>query len=266
MLRSRRAQALCLLLLLTGAPARAERFPSAESLLAGWKDAMYTDHESSSVELTLSEPGGEPIRRSARIWFRSRGRGDSRILMRFTAPADMRGTAFLSIRDSGAEGAADQWLFFPAYHKARRLSAHNRDEPFLDSDFSNGDVSFEYERGFDFQVTGSRIWEGQDVYVLEGRGRGTSDAAEAPYSREVLYIRKSDRLNVRSEFYGKDGALAKVLSVLEWKRYGTRWAADRIQIENASTHHRSTLVFSSRDLSAAPAAKIFTLAELESGK
>ena len=226
---------------------------------------MYTNHESSSVVLTLSEPGGEPIQRSARIWFKSRGQGDSRILMRFTAPAEMRGTAFLSIRDSG-EAGADQWLYFPAYRKARRLSARNRDEPFLDSDFSNGDVSFEYERDFNFKVIGTQVWAGQDVYVLEGRVLRKRDGVDVPYSREVLYIRRSDRLNVRSEFYGKDGALTKVLSVLSWKRYGSRWAADRVEIENVSTHHRSTLEFRSRDMTTIPAAGLFTLADLESGR
>ena len=88
--------------------------------------------------------------------------------MKFDSPASIRGVAFLSLRTPGQEGA-DQWLYFPNYKKARRLSSHSRDEAFLDSDFSNGDINFEYEDAFDFKLTGEKRLGNQDVYVIEGK-------------------------------------------------------------------------------------------------
>lgn len=253
------------LLLLTPGVARAAAlaYPSPDSLLQGWKDAIYTEHEASTFKMKLIEPGGEAVERQAQVWFKTAGAGRSRLSMRFQEPVAMRGVGFLSLRENSS--VSDQWLYFPAYRKARRLSSRSRDEAFLDSDFNNGDISFDHERSFEFRVTGTKSWLGQEVYVLEGKSKDQADS-ENPYSREVLLIRKSDRLNVRTEFYGKEGSLEKILTVHKWKRYGNRWAADAVEVENNRTHHRTTFEFVARDTSHPPADRIFTLQELERGK
>ena len=241
--------------------------PSADTLLSNWKNAIYTNHEHSQITLTLLEPGSSPLKRQAEIWYKSKSAGESQILMKFKSPASIAGVAFLSLRSAHQSGA-DQWLYFPAYKKARRLSSHNRDESFLDSDFSNGDISFEYEDAFDIRLrTQTKVEEnidGRPVYVLEGIVKPSKKEA-LPYSREVLFISKTENLNLRSEFYDQKNALVKVIRVANWKKYADRWSADKIQVENVKTKHQSVLSFEARDLSGVPPERLFTMSELESG-
>lgn len=239
--------------------------PSAETLLANWKNAIYTNSEESKITLLLVDPASNSqILREAKIWYKSHGKGDSRILMRFSAPASIRGTAFLSLRKAD-QNTASQWLYFPSYGKARRLSAHQSNEPFLDSDFNNGDISFEHEKAFNFKIQGSKTFNGDDVYILEGTLKDSKNK-NLLYSREVLFIRKSDNLNIQTQFYDRDGSLMKTLTVNKWTKYGNRWAVDKIEVRNEVTKHRSVIEFISRNLKADPADHLFTMSELESGR
>lgn len=236
---------------------------NADALIGKWKDAIYTNREHSHLTLSIIEPGTPPLMRQADIWFKTKGTGDSRILLKFTSPATLRGVAFLSLKSPTHDGA-DQWLYFPSYHKARRLSSHNRDDAFLDSDFSNGDISFEYEGAFQWTVIGSKMIDNQDTYVIEGKVKASKKETIA-YEREVLYVTKSENLNLRSEFYGSDHSLLKVLTVAKWKKYNDHWAADSIKVENVKTKHQSHLEFSNRRLDQDPPDRLFTVGELESG-
>src|SRR5687767_3988297 len=49
---------------------------------------------------------------------------DSKFLVRFSTPADVRGTGFLQVEHS--EGDDDLWIYLPALKKSRRLVANNK--------------------------------------------------------------------------------------------------------------------------------------------
>jgi hypothetical protein len=258
-------QLLLFIMTLISQRALAQSLPSADTLLSKWKDAMYTTREESIMTLTLIDGNSqETVKREAKVYYRSDNGENNRMMMRFTSPAAIRGTAFLSIREAD-QNRADQWLYFPAYKKARRLSARNPEEPFLDSDFNNGDISFDHEKTFHFTVKGIKKINGVDVYVVEGKLKNPG-TYKGQYSKEILYIQKKEHLNIRTEFYGMNGELIKTLTVPKWVKYGSRWAADLIQVKNEKTKHRSIIEFKSRNLKADPSPRIFTMSELESNR
>lgn len=253
---------ICFSALVRSAMAAPATLPNADDLLKSWRNAIYTDREHSKMTLSLIDPKAGTLTRKAEIWYKSKSPGDSRILMRFSSPADIRGVSFLSL--ASGEGA-DQWLYLPAYKKARRLSSHGREESFLDSDFSNGDISFAYQNAFDFKTTGQKTVDGLDVYVVEGRVKD-AHKNELPYSKQILYIGKGDRLARRAEFFGRKDEVVKTLVMSNWKKYGARWACDKLVVENSKTGHRSVLEVFDRKTDADPADRLFTLSELESGR
>ena len=59
---------------------------------------------------------------------------DSKFLVRFSTPADIKGTGFLQIEHNEADD--DQWIYLPALKKSRRLVANNKKDSFVGSDFS----------------------------------------------------------------------------------------------------------------------------------
>ncbi|MCE3012800.1 MAG: outer membrane lipoprotein-sorting protein [Proteobacteria bacterium] len=235
--------------------------PEAQTLLNNWKDAMYTPHEASKFRMTITPEKGDPIVREADIFYRSENRKEVKILMRFTSPAKIKGTSFLSLKKTQAD-SSDQWIYFPAYKKARRLSSRKKEDPFLDSDFSNGDISFEYHRGYTFKVIKEVTIGGKPVYVLEGIAPASE---ETLYGKQVLYIAKKDNLNLKSEFYDKKGVLIKEFIVKKWAKYGTHWAIDEGLMKNLTNKSETSITFMSRDPDTVPADKIFTMMNLERG-
>jgi hypothetical protein len=238
--------------------------PTADALLANWRNAMYTQHEHSSLSLKLIDKDGTEVERKAELWYKSKDSSDTKILLRFNSPATIRGVAFLSLRNGG-QSNSDQWVYFPAYKKARRLSSSGRDEAFLDSDFTNGDISFDYENAFDFTVAGSAKVEGQDTYRVEGKIK-PARAASFAYAKEVLFFSKKNHLNLRTEFFDSAGKLVKSLTVQSWKEYAGKFTADKVTVKNEVSMHQSVLSFTQRDLKVDPADRLFTVNNLESGR
>lgn len=240
----------------------AAKFPSVDKLMDNWKDAIYTEHEISKMRLTISPANEDAIVREATIQYKSDEKTDSKVLMRFNSPASIKGTAFLSLKKKQDDNS-DQWIYFPAYKKARRLSSRKKDDSFLDSDFNNGDISFDYHKGYNFKVTKEGKIGDKPVYVLEGLAPAGSDTL---YSKQVLYITKDTNLNLRSEYYNKQNVLFKVFNVEKWTRYGKRWAIDLGIMKNLTTKGQTKIEFLSRDTSANPPDKIFNLVYLERGQ
>ena len=235
--------------------------PEAKVLLDNWKDAMYTPHEASRFRMTISPESGEAIVREADIFYRSENRKDVKIFMRFTTPAKIKGTSFLSLKKD-QNASSDQWIYFPAYKKARRLSSRKKEDPFLDSDFSNGDISFEYHQGYSFKVIKEGKLGPKAVYVLEGTA---PESAEVLYGKQVLYISKDDNLNMKSEFFDRNNKLIKEFVVKKWTKYGDHWAIDRGVMKNLTNKSETEIEFLKRDTKVSPPEKLFTLINLERG-
>ena len=236
--------------------------PDAKTLLSNWKDAIYTPFETSKLRMTITAQNETPIVREAEISYSSEDLSDVKIYMRFHSPAKIRGTAFLSLKKSQSL-SSDQWIYFPAYKKARRLSSRRKSDQFLDSDFSNGDISFEYHQGYEFKVLKDAELDGKKVYVLEGTALAETDTL---YGKQVLYISKTDNLTIKSEFFDKNNQLIKEFVVKKWKKYGAHWAIDSATMKSLKTQGQTEIEFLSRDISKKPSPKIFTLLNLERGQ
>lgn len=236
--------------------------PEATILLENWKDAIYTPFETSKFQMTIRRKGESPIIRRADVFYTSKNRSDVKVFMRFNFPISIRGTAFLSLKKTQSN-SSDQWIYFPAYKKARRLSSRKKNDRFLDSDFSNGDISFEYHSGYKFKVIKDSVLEKQEVYVIEG----TSPLTEKTlYAKQVLYISKKNNLNLKTEFYDRKNQLTKELTVKKWKRYGNHWAIDNATMKDLKNQSETEIEFLSRNTSKRPQNKMFTLINLERGK
>ncbi|MFW5684658.1 MAG: outer membrane lipoprotein-sorting protein [Spirochaetota bacterium] len=55
-------------------------------------------------------------------------------LLFFTAPADVRDTAFMNRTYDDPSRPDDQWIYLPALRRARRISAEKKNDNFMGSD------------------------------------------------------------------------------------------------------------------------------------
>ena len=93
---------------------------------------------------------------------------EKRTVLFYDSPSSTRGTGLLSI-DHGDGSDNDQWLYLPAARKIRRISASDRGDYFLGTDFTFEDVDNEgkLELGdYRRRTVGVEEVDGHHCYVL----------------------------------------------------------------------------------------------------
>src|SRR5262245_45658333 len=110
------------------------------------------------------------------------GLGNSKTLVRFTDPPEVRGVGVLSINQGGV--ADRQWMYTPAIRRVRRLAAQERRQRFFGSDFTNEDVSERVLDDFTYKLIGEgEVIDGRKTYKIEARPVSTDKSQDA-----YLYI------------------------------------------------------------------------------
>ena len=103
----------------------------------------------------------------------------------------------------------------------------------------------------------------KNVYILEGKA---DKASKTVYGKQILYISQKDSLNLKTEFYNKNGKKTKELIVIKWKKYGSHWAVDKAIMRDLTNLSETEIEFLSRDTSKRPPARLFTLTNIERGR
>ena len=137
-----------------------------------------------------------------------------RTFIRITAPAKEAGTATLRL-------GQNMWNYLPQVERVIKIPPSLMLQPWMGSDFSNDDLVKESSLVTDYthEVTGEETVGGDRCYRLVATP--TPDAPVV-WSRLVLWIRVSDYVPRREEYYGENGDLRKVLSFDEVARAGDR--------------------------------------------
>ena len=124
-------------------------------------------------------------------------KGDEQGLVRYTAPAKERGTAYLRSGES-------TWLFLPSAEKVVRVGARQN---FGGGDFSNADIfRLSLVRDYDPTLAGEETVEGEACYKLELKAKDRSVA----YDRVVYWVRSDGTFYpVKADYYTLSGAPAR---------------------------------------------------------
>jgi outer membrane lipoprotein-sorting protein len=189
---------------------------------------------------------------------------DSKLLVKFTTPADIKGTAFLQVEHSDADD--DEWLYLPALGKSRRLVANNKKDSFVGSDFSYGDIALPKVDLYQHRLVRSEVLTGYDCYVIESIPKSETTKADFGYARKVTWLRKDNFLETRVEYYDLSGRLLKTQVVTGHKLLEPdtqRWIALHREMTNQQTGHKTVFNFDTVDAGASVPADIFTTRYLE---
>ncbi len=188
----------------------------------GPKDQSYT------VTLTLTDKDGN--KKTREMIMLQKGR-DKR-LVRFTSPADQRGIAFLSLPND------IQYLYLPAFNKVRRIATSVKNSNFAGTDFTYADL--EAGKWSDKWIPSIKSQDKETtVLELTPKPGATSD-----YSKQDVTIRNESFYPVRSEMYGKSGALMKVLVREDLRQMQGYWVAMSTTMEDVKKQHTSQMVVS----------------------
>ena len=202
---------------------------------AGWRDEVLQGR------MTLFDAGGDSVeRRFSRMVYERAEEGD-KLLVRFLAPAEIKGVAALTFENPG--GSDDNWLYLPSNKRVRRISGANNTSSFQGTEFTYEDLSNldprEYE--WTFLETTALDRDGAEASVHRLSAKPTY--SDTGYSRLVVSYNAATWSQERIEYYDKAGKLLKTRESTEWTHYHDRfWRPQRIEMTNHQTGKRTLLV------------------------
>src|SRR4051812_10293015 len=91
--------------------------------------------------------------------------GQSKAVLRFTAPAEVKGVALLVVNH--ADRASDQWMWTPAIERDRRIALQDRSTRFFGTDFSFEDLEERDVDQYDYTLAGDETVDGAACWKIE---------------------------------------------------------------------------------------------------
>jgi len=217
--------------------------------------------------MTLVNSRGEiRARRTSTISMLQPNGVDSKLLVKFSYPPDINGTAFLQIQHIA--GDDDQWIYLPALGRSRRLVANNKKDSFVGSDFSYGDVSLPNVDLYDHRLLGSELIDKRDSYKVESVPKNKQTALDSGYSRKITWLNKQNFVETRVEYYDLSNRLLKTQKIGEARLLEPdrgRYVALRREMANQQTGHRTLIDFDQVSLASDLRDDMFTTRFLERG-
>lgn len=164
-------------------------------------------------------------------------------LIRFKAPADVSGTAFLSLEKD--EQADLQWLFLPALNRSRRISASDESDNFMGSDFTYEDLDTEDLENFDYQLVGNVILNEKECYHINAIPNNETIAKNSGYSKREIFVSTKNFMVEKINFFNKKGVLTKKFAAEStiFIETAQKWRNSAIIMENVKTGHKTRIVF-----------------------
>jgi hypothetical protein len=201
--------------------------------------------KSEATMLLVTDQGQTRERKIASLQKLQQNGIDSKLVMKFVAPADIKGIGFLQVERSDADD--DQWIYLPALKKTRRLVANNKKDSFMGSDFSYGDFARPKVDWYQHKLLRSEAVDGQDCYLIESVPATEAIRTDHGYSKKLVWVSKQNFLEAKVEYYDLTGRLLKTQTVGKHKlvdQAKDRWFALYREVNNHQTGHKTVLNFS----------------------
>ncbi len=225
--------------------------PPAEEILRRADRAILGETAAYTLRMTVQRPGkGDRV-----VEMKGWKKGNALGLVRYTAPAKERGTAYL-------RNGANTWLYLPSAEKVVRVGAKQN---FGGGDFSNADI-FRLSLVDDYVPTlaGEEEQDGQPCYKLDLKAKDRSVA----YDRVVYWVRSDGTFYpVRAEYYALSGKKLKSLTASDVARLGKRSRPITLLMESAlESGARTSLKFLAIEDEVTLDDRMFTASALERGE
>jgi len=132
--------------------------------------------------------------------------GQSKTVLRFTAPAEVKGVALLVVNHP--DRASDQWMWRPAIERDQRIALQDRSTRFFGTDFSFEDLEERDVSQFDYRLRGDETVDGAACWRIESTPK---ESKSSQYTRSLVWIRKDNYAFARIENFVKDQVVRRLV-------------------------------------------------------
>jgi outer membrane lipoprotein-sorting protein len=219
----------------------------ADDLTDGYRDF------SAEGEMILNAGGGTSVRK---FDFKARRiSGGNQSLLVFSWPGDIRDTGLLTVGATGSND--DQWIYLPAAHSVKRITASSSAGSFVGSEFAYEDMVDQDLEDYSY------VWLRDEgcCHVVEAYPRFSSG-----YEKQVVYFDMNLGLPVTVEMYLKRGSGQKHLSLSGYRNYGGVWRPSLLRMTNKLNGRSTDLSWRNYRFNIGLDASEFTTRALERGE
>ena len=185
--------------------------------------------------------------------------GMSRSILRFVAPAEVKGVALLVVNHP--DRSSDQWMWTPAIGRERRIAMQDRSQRFLGTDFSFEDLEERDTSQFTYKLLAQEPIDGAMCWKIESRPK---QSKISQYAYSYVWIRQDNYVVVQIENYAKD-KLARRAKYTDIQKVQNLWTPQTIEMYDAGRNSRTMLKLEKLQYNVPMKEEDFTLQSLQRG-
>ena len=184
----------------------------------------------------------------------------SKSFIRFTSPADIKGTAFLTWENEDRDD--DQFLYLPALKRVRRIVATQKTSRFVNTDYTYEDMQRRKPEIDRHQIVGNENLLKRDCWILESVPKNEKDSQ---YNKRKTWIARDILLPVRGQYFGKKDRLLKEFIAVRIKQIDGIWTVVESEMRDVEKKHRTFLKTENIKFNCGVDDRVFTEANLLHG-
>jgi hypothetical protein len=206
----------------------------ARQIISEVQKRSHAESEQYEGLLQVVDSGG---RISDKRWSYDRigSHGDSKAIIRFSNPPEVKGVALLIVNHP--DRASDQWMWTPAINRDRRIALQDRSTRFFGTDFSFEDLEERDVNHFDYSSKGEEPIDGEPCWKIESTPRAEQ---RSQYTSSLLWVRKSNYSYAQAENY-TGAKLVRRLRYKDMRNVQNIWTASLMEMEDLTRKSRTVL-------------------------
>lgn len=244
-----------ILILSLPAPAAAQTL-TAEEVLTRLESARSAETAFMKMRMELYNTAGD--QRTRQLTNRHKEGAVEKTLIEFSAPADVKGTAFLSL-ENRENSEEDMYLFLPVLGSVRKISGSQKNGDFVGSDLTYNDLSVFSSGNYKDNYEGQIIASSSEEYLL----RLTPIDPDIEYQFGKMWIRTDIWLPTKIEFFDQAAELLKTVILKDFAEVDKNWTAREITVTNQQKGTKTVLKITEIEFNLELADQLFTTRYLE---
>lgn len=244
-----------------------DALPDADEVIAKLNARDEGEFVTRKLIMTMTDKRGKQRVRDT-FGYRKNFGNEKRTVIFYLSPASIRDTGFLSFDYSEADRDDDQWLYLPAARKVRRISAGDRGDYFLGTDFTYEDMKNETRintNDYNFKTLALEDVDGHPCYKIEGIPVDEKTAKELGYGKIHTWIDARIWMTRKSDFWDIRMNPLKAMQVEEIREIDGIQTVYKMSVQNHKTGHASVFEFTEVDYKAPVSDDVFTERALKRG-
>jgi hypothetical protein len=161
--------------------------------------------------------------------------GQSKSVLRFTVPAEVKGVALLVVNHP--DRGSDQWMWTPAIERDRRIALQDRSTRFFGTDFSFEDLEERDVDQYDYALRGEDMVDGVACWRIESTPK---QSKSSQYTRSMVWVRKDNYAFARIENFVKDQSVRR-LAYSDIQNVQGIWTARQLEMTDLRRGSRTRL-------------------------